>query len=406
MREKITEIFQQTSLSLGQSEIQAVRRKASKRTGCRVYKQGNIGIAGAIGEANEEELYAKAERNLSYKIDYPFEATENKRVSIDIDECKLSDNDLFAAVEIILKKTAERHSNFTINHKANLNTIDICFENEKQTKLIHKDKFVELGLLLKKRGSSDILDTAFSYVGRTVDTDRIVESISELINAFEHEEQLPNETLPIIIHGRELTKIFQKDLNGKLFGNKASLFQEQLGAKIFNENFSLKIATNPVESFIPGFDAEGTIAEESATWLIRDGKIVRPYTDKRTAKMYNYENTGCAGGSYDGVPTLTAPHLEIMHGSQTLKSLLNGKKGILIMMAGGGDFTPDGIFASPVQLAYLTDGNKLISKLPHFTIKGSIYDIFGKDFIGLSSDKRFTVGNDRMFVTNMELTAL
>ncbi|MDD3001286.1 MAG: metallopeptidase TldD-related protein [Candidatus Riflebacteria bacterium] len=406
MREKITEIFQQTSLSLGQSEIQAVRRKVSKRTGCRVYKQDNIGIAGAIGEANEEELYAKAERNLSYKIDYPVEATENKRVSINIDECKLNDNDLFEAVEEILKKTAERHSNFTINHKANLNTVELGLENEGQTKLYHKDKFVELGLLLKKRGSSDILDTAFSYIGRQVNPGKVIESVSELITAFEREEQLPAETLPIILHDRELTKIFQKDLSGKLFGNKASLFQEQLGAKVFNEKFSLKIANDPMESFSPIFDSEGTIAEASANWLIRDGKIIRPYTDKRTAKMYNFENTGCAGGSYDGVPTLHAPHLEIMHSEQTLKSLLNGKMGILIMMAGGGDFTPDGIFASPVQLAYLTDGERLIGKLPHFTIKGSIYNIFGKDFIGVSSDKHFTVGNERLFVTNMKLTAL
>lgn len=406
MREKITEIIQQTSLSLGQSEIKAVRRKISKRTGCRVYNNDNIGISGAIGEANEEELYAKAEKNLSYKINYPVEATKNKKVSINLDECKLSDNDLFEAVEKILRKTAERHSNFTVNHKANLNTVELSIENEGQTKLFHRDKFAELGLLLKKRGSSDILDTAFSYVGRNVNPDKIIESVSELITAFDREEQLPGEALPIILHDKELTKIFQKDLNGKLFGNKASLFQEQLGMNVFNEKFSLKIATDPRESFMPIFDSEGTIPEEGLTWLIRDGKIIRPYTDKRTAKMYDYENTGCAGGSYDSVPTLTAPHLEMIPGKHSLKSLLNGKNGILIMIAGGGDFTPDGIYASPVQLAYLTDGERLLGRLPHFTVKGSIYDIFGKDFIGLSSDKHFTVGNERLFVTNMEIKAL
>jgi len=73
----------------------------------------------------------------------------------------------------------------------------------------------------------------------------------------------------------------------------------------------------------------------------------------------------------------------------------------LIAIASGGDFTPDGKFATPVQVSYLTDGVKLLGRLPELTIKGSLFDFFGRDFIGVSSDKLYLSGNERMLVTRL-----
>ena len=122
--------------------------------------------------------------------------------------------------------------------------------------------------------------------------------------------------------------------------------------------------------------------------------------------MYGYENTGCGDGAYDSVPTLGSADARVVAGNKTLKELLNGQMGLLVMFAGGGDVTPDGKYASPVQLAYLTDGEKLFGRVPEFTIKASIYDIFGKDFIGMSSDKLFAHNNERMLVTRMNIEQL
>ena len=55
MKEKFTHHFQQTSLTIVLSEIQAIRRKNTTRTACRVYKDGKIGIAGSIGKADTDE---------------------------------------------------------------------------------------------------------------------------------------------------------------------------------------------------------------------------------------------------------------------------------------------------------------------------------------------------------------
>ena len=104
MKEKFTHHFQQTSLTIVLSEIQAIRRKNTTRTACRVYKDGKIGIAGSIGKADTDELYAKAEQNLEYQIDYPVEPTKNVKSHSKIDTCKITDGELCNEVEKILKE--------------------------------------------------------------------------------------------------------------------------------------------------------------------------------------------------------------------------------------------------------------------------------------------------------------
>lgn len=406
MKEKLTQTMEQTSLSLGLNKIQAVRRKVSTRTACRVYNDERIGIAGAMGACDEAELYAQAQKNLDYGISYPVEPSAGRSYHINLDECAITDEELYQATEAILAHVEATHKGFTVNHKANLTSYGISLENAGGLKLSHRDRFLTLSLLLKKRGSSDILDTAFSYMGRKLEVPAVNAAIDEIITAFETPVPSVDASLPIVLNDSVLMGIFARDLSGKLFGNKASLFQHQLGQQVFSEAFDLRISTDPKECFGPLFDMEGTLVDESLAWLVREGRIIRPYTDKRVSKEFGYDNTGCAGGTYDGVPTLTPPSLEVVSTGKTLKTLLNGQKGILVVMAGGGDFTPDGTYASPVQLAYLTDGERLLGKMPQFTIKGSIFDILGKDYVGMSSNKIFTMGDQRLLVTKMETQAL
>ncbi len=51
-------------------------------------------------------------------------------------------------------------------------------------------------------------------------------------------------------------------------------------------------------------------------------------------------------------------------------------------MAGGGDMTPGGHFATPVQMSYLIEDGKLVGRLPDLNISGNFYDLLGSDYIG------------------------
>lgn len=113
--------------------------------------------------------------------------------------------------------------------------------------------------------------------------------------------------------------------------------------------------------------------------------------------------TGSASGDYDDVPSLSNIRLSVVPGSKTLKELVNGVPSILVVMASGGDYTASGDFATPVQMSYLTDGERILGRLPEFYISGNLYDIFGDDFIGMSCDKPFM--GERALVVKMNMNS-
>ncbi len=406
MREKLTQTVKQTSLSIVQNEINAVRRKNISKTGCRVIENGKIGVAGGLGAVDCEKLFARARQGLDYGIEYNVEPGANLQHQTVLDQFKISDNELCERIGRLLGELKRRHPHFAVSNKVNLSSVRLHLENDQQMQLSHADTYLSLSFLLKKQGSTGIMDTFFGLVDRELAEEKVLAAINEVIDAYDNVLPLPEKPLPIIISQPSLTRLFQRDLNGKMVGNRASLFQGQLGQKVFSDNFSLGIARDPVETFGPAFDMEGTIPAEELCWLIKDGVIVRPYTDKKTAARYGFANTGCADGNYDSVPSLGGANLEILHSGKTLAELLAGQPGIMVQIASGGDFTPDGSFASPVQVAFLTDGHRLLGRIPEITIKGSIFDIFGKDFVGVSSDRIYVNGNDRMLVTRLSTAKL
>lgn len=106
------------------------------------------------------------------------------------------------------------------------------------------------------------------------------------------------------------------------------------------------------------------------------------FADRKTAALYNLPHTGGASGSYDDMPGLSVPPLAVAVDSDSIKSALNGKMAVLVVASSGGDFTSDGSYAAPVQLSFLFDGEKIIGKLPEFTMRSSLFKMLGDDYIG------------------------
>ena len=215
MKEKFTQHFQQTSLTIVLSEIQAIRRKNTSRTACRVYKDGKIGIAGNIGKADINELYTKAEQNLEYQIDYPVEPTKNVKSNCKIDTCRITDAELCKEIEYILKELTRLHPDFTVSHKINLNSVEVAMENELGMDLKFSDRNINVAMLLRQKGSSDIMNTAFGITTRELEPDKIIKASSELISAYTNMLPFPKEPLPLILQDNIVTPIFQRDLSAK-----------------------------------------------------------------------------------------------------------------------------------------------------------------------------------------------
>ena len=82
MRETYRQRKNESTLRIVEGKVYSVRQKDITKTGCRIYKDGFMGVAGTLGEASEE-TWAEAEKNLGLKVSYPFEPEKNIEKTID-----------------------------------------------------------------------------------------------------------------------------------------------------------------------------------------------------------------------------------------------------------------------------------------------------------------------------------
>lgn len=119
-------------------------------------------------------------------------------------------------------------------------------------------------------------------------------------------------------------------------------------------------------------------------------------------------NTAAASSSYDGISSVsnlnyTENIFSIGHVDKTLNEIIGDKEAIYIANMSGGDCTDEGIFSSPVQTAYLMKNGKIVGRLPEFNVRGNIYDMFGKDYLGNSKDKNYS--GEEAIVMYMEINS-
>jgi len=88
----------------------------------------------------------------------------------------------------------------------------------------------------------------------------------------------------------------------------------------------------------------------------------------------------------------------------SVAALLKGKPGVFVHIAMGGDFSQAGGFGTPVQLAFLFDGKKLLGRLPPLQLSSTLFEMFGKDYRGVSTERVMPLGSDRYLVTELGVT--
>ena len=132
--------------------------------------------------------------------------------------------------------------------------------------------------------------------------------------------------MPVILSSSHLLGKFVSDLNGEQIGGGTSLFAGHLGEKLFSEDFSLVQDVSANQYHVPFFDMEGFDREANPIALIEHGVIKQGYTHKKSAAQYDMPLTGAADCGSDGVPTLSAPPMDIVPNSGTLKKLFYKKR--------------------------------------------------------------------------------
>jgi len=393
-KEFITIREKETAVKIQNTKIDAIRTKDIVKKGVRVYKDGKIGISGAVGNISDKDLVDNAIENLSANISYPYDLSADLKDHRDYNKEKISSNELMELADEILEKLRKEYSDFDFSERINTKEISCTMKNTQGLDLEYKDAYMSLGLILKEKKSANVFDGFLQYYGRSFDLDKFWEFNEELLAAYRKKVSLPEgERLPVfMLEFYELENFLSRSLNGELYATGSSLFSNKIGEQLFNEKITIQQNRDPQHMPQPFFDMEGVVLKGDAYNLIEKGKLVNVYTDKRTAHTYNLPHTGAASGAYDGIPTLSRAPLRFVVDSDDIKAALDGQMAILVAVSSGGDFTSDGSFAAPVQVGFLFDGQRILGKLPEFTMRSHLYKLLGEDYIGTFPNKHLYVG--------------
>lgn len=407
IKEKYTERIKEISLNISQSRVDSIRQKDISKTGLRVYEDGYIGCAGAIGDYDEKELEEKAISSLEYKIPYNSMPGENMVRKEDFYTEIIPEDKIVAEMDELLSILREEQPDFIFFNKINLTERELSIVNNKGLDLSYRDKYMDFSLAFKEKTSVNIFDGGVGFRGRKYDRIEVVNAVNDICNAYKNKVELPKEgILPVVFSADDPSHLgkFLAELDGNKLGSNSSLFSGKLGQKLFSENFTLYQTNNPELQPVSFFDAEGTVNENYSYTLIEEGILRAPYTDKRAATKYNLPLTGAATGEYDEAPLLGRPMLMIKESEKTAKELLNGEMGIFVFIATGGDFSPEGNFGTPVQLAFLFDGERFVGRLPELNISSNVFDMFGDSFIGVSNNDFMPMTNSKVLVMKMKVS--
>ena len=408
VKEIYRDSVEEFKVKLEASTIASTRKKKIERSAVRIYSDGKIGIAGAIGKANLNDLEKKAIEKLKFDLTYEARPTEGIYEHMKL-RCAFDDPEsLQREFEYITAQLKKSHPNFLYNGHADFEKVDVILENEAGLGLSHTHTAYRMVFLLKKKDSANMLDGYLWSEGLRYSRDRVMETFEEILTALENEAPLPNKkkmrVLFLVSDGQPLW-IFYRDLNALRFGCGGSLFSGKLGQKLFTDKFTLIQTRNSDDGFIGTFfDMEGTVVEDLRYPLIKEGKLITPYTSKKYAARYGYDLTGAAGGDFDSVPDVTFPRLTVKPTHNKIEEIA-GDEAIFVLVGGGGDFTPEGNFSLPVQIPLLYKNGSFVGKLPPVRIRSNVWKMFDEDFVGVSEKPlMFTDESSRILAIDMEVS--
>ncbi len=406
VEEVYTDSQEEFTLKVEASEISSFRRRSLSRKAVRVYEGGRIGIAGSIGEDSEGDLLRRAKEKLKFSVEYRPEPSENMEKSLE-NGCHFKDEEnLKEEFEDLLEELKERHPEFLYSGWASLKRSETILRNDRSLFLRHGISTYEFAFLIKRRDTANIMDGYLWTGGVDYDPRRVREFFDGILNALktdlEWNEGRVRMPVMFIVSDASPVAIFSRDLHPLKFAEGGSLFSGRLGEKLFSDAFTLYSSRNFEDGvYTTFFDMEGTVLEDGRKPLVESGILVTPFTSKKYALEFGYDLTASASGDFDAVPDVGYPSLALKPTHAEVADVVD--RGIFVLVGFGGDYTPEGTFSLPIQVPLLYEDGEFIGRLPPLRASSNVWDMFGRDFLGVSEEGLLANPATRVVVFDMEV---
>lgn len=395
----IKELYQQTvrevSLNVSAGRVDSLRRKNITKSGCRVYENGYLGVAGCLGQPTAD-TWTAAERALARQVPTAPPETGKERIR-EQGEALIPAEAFRAGCEELLSTLRTEFPDFVLSNKLQMMDVEMRLENDGGLKYVDRKRSYAMILVVKQVGSPNMFDSHLLGVSRRFDREGWLAQARQVLTAHRTLLPMPEGERFLILDSAmgdalQNFSILDKALSGREYLAGTSLFQGKLGQQLFDPRVTLSYDVAGTEWLARDdvfFDKEGTTLPGDRVDLIENGVLKTLETNKKYAAQLGLASTGGAFGDYDSAPALAALPLILASTGETLAQLTAGRDCILPLIASGGEWTDAGDYATPVQCAYLFRDGKLAGRLPEFNLSVKLNELFGKDFVGVSADRFF-----------------
>lgn len=399
MKEKYICVSQNSVVEYQESKRYNFKKSNTIEQSFRVHKDGMVGVHYQVGNMSDEEGYKLAEENLVKNRPYPFELETGVRSRNKV-ERELTDKELMDIADECVKYLRDTYPRFIYTVSFEQSKVIRRITNDKGMDYDMSDCAVNVSVIFKHVDSKDIQDGNFGFSLRDFDKNVFIKMADDILANYENEVELPEEIIIDEQYYGLMSKLNQS-LDGENLALGTSLLSGKIGEKVFSEDFTLSHDVSEEDCWFNTFwDGDGCVNENDKVVFIDKGVVLRGYADKKTAKKYGVEHTKTAYHDFADIPGAGATRLVIERSTKTVKELLNGRYCVIPIQCSGGGFKENGDYTMPVQCSLLCDGEKILGKLPPFTMATNMFDMFGKDFIGVGSDK--PIYNDKQILFRVQ----
>ena len=396
MKEKYIFEGKISSVSYRDNELFSFDRNNYQFASYRIYQKEQAGIYFQKGLISDEEGFARARENLVIRPrPYPFTLESGKR-SRDKTERILTDKEIMELSKDCMQYVCDKYPQFTFASDFGQHRTYTRWTNDNGMDYSNTDCAITANLFFKHKECKDISDGSCGLGMRNFNREKFMQMADNYLENYEKELEL-SEDIIIDMQYYSLLGMLCESLDGENLTLGTSLLADRVGEKVFSEEFTLLHDVSDEECWFNQFwDGDGCVLENDKLVLIDKGRIVTGFADKKTAKKYNIPHTRTAHYDYADLPGSGGLNLRIRRSNKTIKELLKGRLCVIPVEWGGGGFADNGDYTMPIQCAMLSDGEKILGKLPPFTMVSNLFDMFGKDFIGVGADN--PIYNDKQML--------
>jgi hypothetical protein len=387
--EQTKQITNSLTLSFKASELVGIREKQIQSLSCRVFEDGKIYSSNALGDVDTETLKETAVNNPYGAIEYKYEYRGKDKISTE-GGVSLSEEQLIQVSNDFAEKIKSEMPDFLFSGKVEYTDKSYQLTNENGGDYKESLKNLEGFLILKRKGSPNIMDSVFPYSSHTGKVDLDNSGLFfEMHRKFDDTVAIEKGKYPVMfVMDQGFMAKFKEGLDPTFYHNNACYYANKLGEKIFNEKINLTDTRyDESKGLFNKFDDEGN-AIAAKLPVIENGVFKNIFYDQSAATKYCKEATGNGRRQYNTSIRTQPYHLDFETTGESVEEVFKANpKVIVAVLAGGGDTSSNGDYSSPVQVAFMVENGEVQGRLENLNVNNSIDKMMGDDFIAVTKDQ-------------------